>query len=196
MKLWILIFITSLLPKAVFPADLKGEWVLEKSALTYTVTHPLHIVHGKSLSAKGKGVCYSHNCQFLVGVRVDSFDSGDKNRDYHMLEVTRAGTYPLIKVQVEMPEGMPKTAPKQMIVDAVVEFAGKKATYGKVKLDIIEWKPGVVHLTGLLPLTLKDFDIPAPALLTMPIQNEIPVKMEMFWKHASQNNEVTKNEKR
>ena len=39
--------------------------------------------------AKGKGVCKDGQCDFLLAVPVKSFDSGDTNRDLHMLQVTR-----------------------------------------------------------------------------------------------------------
>src|SRR5258708_27014394 len=90
-----------LLPVAGFSADLKGNWTLEKSEITYQVKHPLHGAIGKSLSAKGKGVCYGHICKFLVAVPVKSFDSGDSNRDLHMLQTTRGVDHPRVVVSVQ-----------------------------------------------------------------------------------------------
>jgi hypothetical protein len=195
MKFWLLAFASFCLPQAGFPVDLKGNWELEKSELVYTVIHPLHTVHGKSLSAKGKGVCYARVCEFLVAVPVKSFDSGDNNRDLHMLQVVRAGTYPMAQVHVKIIDGQEKKVPKKLKVEAIVDFAGKQTTYRNVLLDVSEWNPEGVHLTGTLPLTLKDFDITPPSLLTIPIHNEIPVKMDMFWKHSSPKNAGSKKEK-
>ena len=192
MRLRVLILAVLLFPRPAFPADLKGNWELQKCELTYTVVHPLHTVHGKSLSAKGKGVCYGRDCDFLVAVPVKSFDSGDNNRDLHMLQTVRAGTYPMIQVHVKVVGGLEKKTPKKLTIKAVVGFAGKEATYRNIQLDVLEWTPGEAHLAGTLPLTLKDFEIPAPSLLTMPIQNEIPVKMDMIWKRAAQKKEKGK----
>ena len=173
-----------LFPCLGYPADLKGHWVLEKSEITYTVTHPLHVVRGKSLSARGKGVCYGGRCEFHLGVLVKSFDSGDSNRDLHMLEVTKAGLYPLIDVKAEMLKqgGKNKGSSSQILVDATITFAGKTVKYPKVKLDALDWKPNGVHLKGLLPLKLTDFAIPPPSLLTMPVQNDVPVVLDLVWK--------------
>lgn len=165
----------------------KAVWTLEKSEISYTVTHPLHIVHGKSSSAMGKGVCYGDHCDFLVGVRVDSFDSGDQNRDLHMLEVTRAGLNPIIQVRVKTPAIRPDQKPKLVVADLEVGFAGKKVEFPKVQLDIPEWNGGEAHLTGGVTLSLKAFDITAPSLLTMPVQDAVPVKLDMFWKPAASN---------
>jgi hypothetical protein len=175
-----------LLPVIGFSANLKGKWGLEKSEITYTVTHPLHVVHGKSLSARGEGVCYEDgNCRFLVAVPVKTFDSGDNNRDLHMQEVTRAGLNPLIKVNVEMAQKGELKASQQMTADAEIEFAGKKAKYPGLKLDVVELKSDEVHITGTIPLTLKSFEIQPPSLLTLPINNEVPVKLDMWWKRSS-----------
>ena len=78
-----------LAPSALAQTD--SQWVLEQSTLTYHVSHPLHQVDGVSHAARGKGVCHAGQCDFLIAVPVKSFDSGDSNRDLHMLQVTRGG---------------------------------------------------------------------------------------------------------
>jgi hypothetical protein len=40
--------------------------------------------------------------------------------------------------------------------------------------------PAVPH-SGTIPATLRDFKIDPPSLLTVPIKNEIPVRVEMTW---------------
>jgi hypothetical protein len=37
------------------------------------------------------------------------------------------------------------------------------------------------HITGVIPSTLSDFKITAPTFLTVPIKNEIPVRVDMSW---------------
>lgn len=177
--LWILAFLA---PSLGFSAGAKGHWVLEKAEIGYTVTHPLHVVHGKSFSAKGKGVCYGGHCDFLVAVPVKSFDSGDQNRDLHMLEVTRAGLYPLIEVNAKTAEIQAGHPQKTVSADLEVQFAGQKVEYRKVQLNVLEWKSEEAHITGGFTLSLKAFGIKAPSLLTMPVKDDIPVKLDMTWK--------------
>ena len=50
------------LPKLARSAD--KQWVLERSTLTYRVSHPLHQTEGVSQAAKGKGVCHAGQCDF------------------------------------------------------------------------------------------------------------------------------------
>ena len=179
---WLAIFLS---PCLAISADFKGRWILEKSEITYAVTHPFHVVRGKSLSARGKGVCYGGRCEFLVAVPVKSFDSKDNNRDLHMLQVTKAALFPLIEVTVEMKENTKKQAPGQVSADIKVKFAGKTLKYPGIKLNILEWKPGGARLGGTLLLSLKGFEIEAPSLLGIPIKDEVPVELDMFWKLVS-----------
>ncbi len=59
---------------------------------------------GVSHAAKGKGVCTAGECNFLIAAPVKSFDSGDSNRDLHMLEVTRGAQFPMVIVRTQFPE--------------------------------------------------------------------------------------------
>jgi hypothetical protein len=176
------LFLIFLAPTLTFSAQVEAQWALEKSEITYTVTHPLHVVNGKSLSAKGKGVCYGDCCDVLVAVPVKSFDSGDENRDLHMLEVTKAALYPMIEVKAKMPVIRPGQAPKKLVVDLEVDFAGQKVDYQKVELDVLEWKANEARFTGGFSLSLKAFGITPPSLLTIPVKDDVPVKMDTTWK--------------
>ena len=81
-----------------------STWVLKESALTYHVSHPLHQTDGVSHAARGKGICHGGQCDFLIAVPVKSFDSGDSNRDLHMIQVTKGAEYPMVMVRTRLPE--------------------------------------------------------------------------------------------
>jgi len=36
-------------------------------------------------------------------------------------------------------------------------------------------------ITGTIPATLSDFKIEPPTLLTLPVKNELPIRVEMTW---------------
>src|SRR5271170_7252995 len=103
-------------------AGTDSQWVLDQSTLTYHVSHPLHQTEGVSHAARGKGVCHAGQCDFLIAVPVKSFDSGDSNRDLHMLQVTRGGQFPMVSVRTRIPESERTSA--TILVDVEVEFAG------------------------------------------------------------------------
>ena len=159
-----------------------STWVLDNSTLTYHMSHPIHEVDGVSHAAKGKGVCHDGTCDFLLAVPVKTFDSGDTNRDLHMLQVTRGAQYPLVIVRVRLPEG--DIASPSLSCDIEVQFAGQTAHYANVPFQQ-SLQGNSHHITGSIPSTLTAFKIDPPSFLMVPIKNDIPVKVDMTWRTAN-----------
>ena len=174
-KMLIVVLLASL---PVFAAA-DSQWILQQSTLTYHVSHPLHQSEGVSHGAKGKGVCHAGQCEFLIAVPVKSFDSGDSNRDLHMIQVTRGAEFPLVTVRTRLPES--DAAASTINVDLEIQFAGQTADYKQVPFKV-EKQGGETHITGTIPATLTDFKIDPPSLLTMPVKNDIPVRVDMTWR--------------
>jgi hypothetical protein len=160
-----------------FGAD--SQWLLQESALTYHVSHPLHQSEGVSHAAKGKGVCHAGQCEFLIAVPVKSFDSGDSNRDLHMIQVTRGAEFPLVTVSTRLPES--DATASTINADLEIQFAGQTAQYKQVPFTL-DKQGNQIHITGTIPATLVDFKIAPPSLLTMPVKNEIPVRVDLTWR--------------
>jgi hypothetical protein len=156
-----------------------SQWILEESTLTYHVSHPLKQTEGVSHAAKGKGVCHAGQCDFLIAVPVKSFDSGDSNRDLHMLQVVRGGQFPLITVRTHLPEDASSLA--TILADLEVQFAGQTMQYKQISLQHVT-KGNDTLIMGTIPLTLSDFKIDPPTLLALPVKNDIPVRVEMKWR--------------
>jgi hypothetical protein len=156
-----------------------GAWVMDQSTLTYRVSHPLHQTEGVSHAARGKGVCHAGQCDFLIAVPVKSFDSGDSNRDIHMLQATRGAEFPMVTVRTRIPESERTSA--TILVDLEVEFAGQTAHYKQVPLQLVA-QGNQTRISGTIPATLSDFKIEPPSLLAIPVKNDIPVRMEMTWR--------------
>jgi hypothetical protein len=155
-----------------------SQWVLDQSILTYHVSHPLHQFDGVSHAAKGKGICQNGQCNFLIAVAVKSFDSGDSNRDLHMLQVTRGAEFPIVTVRTRMPEAA-STSPT-ISLDLEVQFAGQTFEYKQVPFQRVV-QGNETRITGTIPVKLSDFKIDPPSLLTMPIKNDIPVRVDLTW---------------
>jgi hypothetical protein len=170
-------FLFVLLPQLAW-AD--SQWVLDQSTLTYHVSHPLHEANGVSHdAAKGKGICHAGECNFLVAVPVKSFDSGNSNRDLHMLQVVLGAQFPLVIVRFTLPE-LELTA-STIHADLEIQFAGQKAEYKQVAFQRVT-KDGETEVTGTIPLELTDFKIKRPELLGIAIKNEAPVKVDTTWR--------------
>ena len=160
----------------LFAAD--HQWVLKESTLTYHVSHPLHQTEGVSHGARGKGICHEGQCDFLIAVLVKTFDSGDSNRDLHMLQVTRGAEFPMVTVRTRLPESASTSATVK--ADLEVQFAGQTAQFKQVSFELVK-QGNETRLTGTIPATLADFKIDPPSLLTLPVKNDIPIRVEMTW---------------
>jgi hypothetical protein len=171
----ILLFLA--LPQLATAAD--SQWVLEQSTLSYHVSHPLHQTDGVSHAARGKGVCHDQECDFLIAVPVKSFDSGDSNRDLHMLQVTRGAQFPLVTVRTRLPEADSTSA--SIHADLEIQFAGQTVQYKQVPFQQ-STQGNETRISGVIPATLSDFKIDPPTLLTMPVKNDIPIRVEMTWR--------------
>jgi hypothetical protein len=154
------------------------EWLLDQSTLTYHVSHRLHQSDGVSHAARGKGVCDAGQCDFIIAAPVKSFDSGDSNRDLHMLQATRGGQFPLVSVRARLPDTAFASA--AIRVDLEIQFAGQTAQYKQVPFHLVT-QGNQIRITGTIPATLSDFKIDPPSLLSFAVKNEIPVRVDMTW---------------
>ncbi len=160
-------------------AQADSQWLLAQSTLTYHASHALHQSEGVSHSARGKGVCHAGQCDFLIAVPVKSFDSGDSNRDLHMLQATRGGQFPIVSVRTRLPETASASA--TVHADLEIQFAGQTVQYKEVPFQLATQEKQI-RISGTIPATLSDFKIDPPSLLAIPIKNEIPVRVEMTWR--------------
>ena len=160
-------------------AQADRQWILEQSTLTYHVSHPLHQVDGVSHAARGKGVCHAGQCDFLIAAPVKSFDSGDSNRDLHMLQATRGEQSPIVTVRTRLPEKASASA--TVHADLEVQFAGQTAQYKQVPFELAT-QGNQIRISGTIPATLSDFKIDPPSLLAVAVKNEIPVRVDMTWR--------------
>jgi len=160
-------------------AQSDSEWFLDHGTLNYHVSHPLHQVDGVSHAARGKGSCHSGQCNFLVAAPVKSFESGDSNRDLHMLQVVRGGQFPMVSVRTQLSTEAAKST--DIHADLEIEFAGQTVQYKQVPFQL-SIQGNEAKLTGTIPAKLTDFKIDPPSLLAVPIKNDIPVYVELIWK--------------
>jgi len=77
-----------------------------------------------------------------------------------------------------LPESDAKSA--TVYADLEIQFAGQTTHY---KQNAFQLTPqgSETKITGTVPATLSDFKIEPPTLLTLPVKNEIPIRVEMTW---------------
>src|SRR6201997_4784938 len=132
------------------------QWVLKDSSIAYHISHPLHQSEGVSRTARGKGVCKEAQCEFLVAAPVKSFDSGDSNRDLHMLQATHGAQFPMATVRTRVPEEASGSA--TIHADLEIQFAGQIAPYKQVPFQVVT-QGKRIRISGTIPATLSDFKI-------------------------------------
>jgi hypothetical protein len=163
---------------APLAAQAQTQYVLAKSTLTYHMSHPIHQVDGTSSDAKGKGACAAANCDFLIAAPVNTFKSGDSNRDLHMVQTVRGAQFPMVVVRTTLSNPIPPDG--AIYADLEVQFAGQTAHYQHVPFQKTT-TGNQVHIVGTVPSTCSDFKIDPPSFLTVAIKNEIPVRVDMTW---------------
>ena len=166
-------------PLVADSVQVAGTWTLQSSELVYTVNHPLKTSVGKSTKARGKVRCAA-SCEFLIAVPVVSFDSGDSNRDLHMLETTKGATFPVITVRGNFPGG---SVASPLKVDFLIEFAGQKASVPGVSLSLAA-KGDKLEAAGSFKLQLSQFGVVKPALLGMAIDDDVAITIQSLWESA------------
>ena len=95
-----------------------------------------------------------------------------------MLQVTRGADFPVVSVRFRLQES--ELNSPTIYCDLEVQFAGNTAHYTHVPFQQTI-QGNAHHITGVVPSTLTDFKIPPPTFLTVPIKNEIPVKVDLLW---------------
>jgi hypothetical protein len=95
-----------------------------------------------------------------------------------MEEVTRGAQFPMVIVRTQFPEAA--TTSPTIYVDLEVQFAGQTAHYKHVPFQRVT-QGSEVRISGTIPATCSDFKIDRPSFLTVPIKNEIPVRVDMTW---------------
>lgn len=84
----------------------------------------------------------------------------------------------MVQVRTRLPESAEESSTIKADLD--VQFAGQTAHFQQVPFEV-KTEGKEKHITGTIPATLADFKIEPPSLLTMPVKNEIPVKVDMTW---------------
>ncbi len=150
-----------------------SEFKLQNGQAEYTVKHLVKTVKGQSKDVKGKMICDKGLCQFLVAIPVKSFISSDSNRDLNMLTILEASKYPLVTVKGELKEEDFKK--DQYSLKAIVNFHGIEKNY---TLNVQRKNVS----SGNFSVLLDDHKIERPSLLTVEIDNNVPIDFSFDWK--------------
>lgn len=145
--------------------------MLASGTASYQVKYALKKVEGKSSQVKGKIMCPTETCEFLLAIPLKSFDSGDSNRDLNMRSALEADKYPLAQARGSFPIHLLKQ--DKASLEAKVELHGVTQVYPVT----LQQQGSKARFT----LKLEAHKVERPSLLGIKIGNEVPVEFDLKW---------------
>jgi polyisoprenoid-binding protein YceI len=184
---WILVAVTVAaaggLARAQAPAELTVD--AGKSSITYHLVHKLHRFDGVSHKVEGRArLGGDGKAQVMVRVPVESFDSGNSNRDEHMKETVEAARFPSVELKAladgaAQPASFPSKQKKTF--KAQLNFHGAQNVF---ELPVeVEWlSANEVRATATFTVGLESYKIERPSLMFVKVDNEMQVDVNLVFK--------------
>lgn len=149
----------------------------QESNISYTLKHPLHTVNGVSTSINSQLVIVNGKQlqQVKVTVPLRSFDSGNRARDRDMLKVTEADQHPeVIFVSTDLEEQ-----------NGGINVSGLLTFHGVTREIRFkahqQWQNDNLFVEGSFTISLEEFKMQRPALLTMKVKDDLQVHFSMVY---------------
>ena len=146
---------------------------IEKSLITYFGVHYLHKWEGSTSDVKGV-VSYDKNIlqyECSISVPLNTFSSGNDNRDSNMLVYCRAFDFPNINFQ----STSIKVKGSALEIEGKIEFAGEeKDIKTNAKLNSLD--NNFFAIEGELDILLSEFKVERPSLLFVEIEDLVKIK--------------------
>tara|TARA_B100000131_G_scaffold238342_1_gene230512 strand:- start:221 stop:769 length:549 start_codon:yes stop_codon:yes gene_type:complete len=153
----------------------------QKSYIEYMGYHPLHNWIGKSTAIQSKIDCDDSNlsnCNIIIDVKADSFNSQNTNRDSNAIDVIEAYIYSNIKF-----ESTSYAVKKDLNDTLIVDLHGSLIFHGiKKKISselIVVKKENMIFGTSQFQINPTDFGIVLPTLLFVSIYDQIDIKVHL-----------------
>jgi hypothetical protein len=156
-----------------------------KSTVTYTVIHKLHHVEGVNKKLEGKARRLDDGTvQGMVRALVKEFDSGNGNRDEHMMETVEVAKFPAVTVKATLKEADPNQKTYKTEASCEVTMHGVPQTV-KMPVEVTYDDAGKAHVTGSFTVSLDAFKIQRPALLFVPVDDAMKVDVNLWFTRSS-----------
>jgi polyisoprenoid-binding protein YceI len=155
--------------------------VTEGSTVAYHLVHKLHSVEGISRAIEGRARWLPDGTvQVLVRARVDSFDSGNSNRDAHMKEVLEAARLPWVQLKA-VAEGLsaePYPVERELLLRGALELHGvtrEVAIAARVRLPSADRAEVVAEF----PVSLTEHGVERPSLLFVKVDDRLEISAKL-----------------
>lgn len=156
-----------------------------QSRITYHLVHKMHKVDGVSKKVEGKAVLLPDGkAQVQVRAPVESFDSGNVNRDAHMKEAVEAAKFPFVELKaladgMAPPASFPATVKKTFKVQLL--FHGIKQLFD-VPVDVTWESPERARAKASFKISLDGYKVERPSLMFVKVDDELGLDAELTFK--------------
>ena len=160
------------------PVSLYG---VKEGAITYTLVHKLHEVHGTSRKLEGLAKIQSGGPTLVqVRVPVASFDSGNSNRDSHMREATHEAAHPYVEVKGTLPSlQLALSGPTQLPLEARVELNGESERQ-TIPVTLTPEGSGI-RAKFSFPVSLDAHKVERPELLLVKVDDKMTIEGNLLF---------------
>jgi polyisoprenoid-binding protein YceI len=165
--------------------SLSGTVIPGESHLSYTGSHPLHEWTGTSRAVSGRltlDPARPESGRIEIEVPVESFDSGNANRDSNMLDGVDVDRYPRVRFVSERIEGTTwqttgEGGSGRWQVHGSLTFHGRTRP---VTIPVeVDFDGKRLSAKAAFSLKLDEFGVKRPKLLLRPISNEIRLEGQL-----------------
>lgn len=155
--------------------------VTEGATITYRLRHPFHAVVGVSRAVEGRARWLPDGTvQVMVRARVDSFDSGNANRDAHALEVTEGARIPFVVLKAAATGLRVDAFPADVEVPlrGTLELHGVAAEVA-VTARVHFASPERADAVATFPVSLTAHGVERPSLLFLRVDDRLQIEARL-----------------
>ncbi|GEJ56464.1 YceI family protein [Anaeromyxobacter diazotrophicus] len=150
--------------------------VLPGSTITYRLVHKFHTVTGVSRAVEGKArLMPDGTVQVMVRAPLDSFDSGNSNRDAHMREATAAGTNPYVALKAVGRAPPPERYPAEEAVALRGELTLKTARPVELPARVRFESAERASVKSTFPVSLEEHQVERPSLMFVKVDDRVEI---------------------
>jgi polyisoprenoid-binding protein YceI len=152
-----------------------------QSKASYHLVHKMHEVTGVSKKLEGKARLIDGKAQVMVRIPVQSFDSGNVNRDEHMKETVEAAKYPNVELKA-LGEGI--MPPAAFPGTTQSKFKGQLTFHGvqqmlELPVTLVWESPTKVRAQTKFNISLDGFKVERPSLMFVKVDDALELTADL-----------------
>jgi hypothetical protein len=158
------------------PDPARTTFSLANGTVSFTVVHKFHAMQGTSKVMQARARVESDGTlQAKARIRVTTFDSGNANRDAHMLEVLEPARFPEVELKGVSPGFvMPERFPARLTTPLQAELTFHGVTQKRdVNVQLNFSDASHVTAEAAFSISLESFHVDRPALLFIKIDDNV-----------------------